>query len=416
MKTCFVIIGYGIKPDLATGRKLNLDATFENLIKPVFKSLRIECFRAIDKNKTGVIDLIMYEWILKADIVLADISTLNANVIYELGVRHALRPYSTIIISEKKLMQDLPFDIDHTIIHQYEHLESDIGHTEVLRFRKLLKNVLLPIIDKPTTDSPVYTFLRNLDAPKFKRALKEKVRKGIAIPPSISDLVLPAEDALNKNNFTEAKKFFNAALFYDKTNTYLNQRLALATYKERPNNKAALNSAQKILSKLNPNETTDPETLGLSGAINKRLFEITNNENYLDKALWFYERGFYIQQDYYTGINLAYQLNVKANTITSKNEAISFYLQANRIRGKVIEICTHLIKSKSFKDRGDKEWIYQSLAQAMVGLNRKKELKSVIHKINELSKGKFDLTTFNEQNKKLFALMASFEKRHGKIR
>ena len=415
MKTCFVIIGYGIKTDLATGRKLNLDATFENLIKPVFKSLGVDCFRAIDKNKTGVIDLIMYEWILKADIVVADISTLNANVIYELGVRHALRPFSTIIISEKKLMQDLPFDIDHTIIHQYEHLESDIGHTEVLRFRKLLKKILLPIISKPKTDSPVYTFLQNLDAPKFRKTAKEKVRKGIALSPSISDLVLPGEDALNKNNFTEAKKFFNAALLYDNTNPYLTQRLALVTYKEKPNTKSALTAAQNILNKLNPYETTDPETLGLSGAINKRLYETTNDEAYLDKAIWFYEKGFYIQQDHYTGINFAYQLNVKANTIKNKNEAISFYMQANRVRIKILEICTRLIKSKSFNDRGDKEWIYQSLAQAFLGLNKKAELKKVIPEINKLSKGKFDLTTFNEQQKKLIDLITTFKKKYGNI-
>lgn len=111
MKTCFVIIGYGIKIDFATGRKLNLDKTFDNLIKPVFKSLGIDCFRAIDKNGTGVIDSLMYKWILEADIVLADISTLNPNVVYELGVRHALRPYSTIIISEHKVMEKLPFDL-----------------------------------------------------------------------------------------------------------------------------------------------------------------------------------------------------------------------------------------------------------------------------------------------------------------
>jgi hypothetical protein len=415
MKTCFVIIGYGIKSDLATGRKLNLDKTFENLIKPVFKSLNIDCFRAIDKNKTGVIDSLMYEWILQADIVLADISTLNANVIYELGVRHALRPYSTIIISEQKLMQDLPFDIDHTIIHQYEHLESDIGHSEVLRFRRHLKKLIQPILDTPETDSPVYTFLKNLDAPKFKKVAEKKVSKIIATPPSISDLVLPAENALNEENYSEAISFFNAALLYDKTNTYLTQRLALATYKEKPNDKAALKKAQTILEKLNPNETTDPETLGLSGAINKRLYEVTNDEQYLDKAIWFYEKGFYIQQDYYTGINFAYQLTLKATTIKNKNEAISFYFQANRVRSKIVEICLQLIKNKSFKDRGDKEWVYQSSAQAYLGLNRKTDLQKVIPEINKLSKGKFDLATFNEQNKKLIDLMTIFKMKHGVI-
>jgi len=412
MKTCFVIIGYGIKSDLATGRKLNLDKTYENLILPVFKSLKVDCFRAIDKNKTGVIDSIMYEWILGADIVLADISTLNANVIYELGVRHALRPYSTIIISENKLMKDLPFDIDHTIIHQYEHLETDIGHSEVLRFRKLLKNIVQPLINKPQTDSPVYTFLKNLEAPKFKKIVAKKEKRSSATPPSISDLVLPAENALNRGDYQEAEAFFKAALLYDESSTYLLQRLALVTYMQKQNNRATLIEAQKILEKLNPNETTDPETLGLSGAINKRLYEVTKSEKYLDKAIWFYEKGFYIQQDYYTGINFAYQLTLKATIVKNRNEAISYFFQANRIRNKVVEICLALIKNKSFNDRGDKEWVYQSLAQAYFGLNNKTKLKNLNSQINKYSKGTFDLATFHAQNTKLINLIKLFKQKH----
>src|SRR4051812_2089531 len=108
-KTCFVIIGFGPKKDHDTGRVLDLDKTFENLIKPVFKDLKIDCFRAKDIRHTGIIDVPMYEWIYKADIVVADISTLNANALYELGVRHALRPYTTIVISEKDMKY--PFDV-----------------------------------------------------------------------------------------------------------------------------------------------------------------------------------------------------------------------------------------------------------------------------------------------------------------
>lgn len=338
MKTCFVIIGYGIKSDLSTGRKLNLDKTYLNLIQPVLKSLNIDCFRAIDKNKTGVIDQLMYEWILKADIVIADISTLNANVIYELGVRHALKPYSTIIISEKKLMEDLPFDIDHTIIHQYEHLETDIGHTEVLRFRKHLKKLLNELILNPKTDSPVYTYLHNLDSPKLKKNTTEKISKKFASPPSLSELIIPAETALNRENFSEAKLFFKAALDIDRNNTYLIQRYALTTYYEKPQSRAALLQAEKILLKLKPNETNDPETLGLSGAINKRLYELTKKNQYLENSIKFYERGFYIQQDYYNGINFAYVLSIRASIEKKKYEAISLYLQANRVRKQVIAI------------------------------------------------------------------------------
>ena len=121
-KTCFVIIGFGPKPDPETGRIVDLDKTFENLIKPVFDDLKIECFRAKEIRHSGNIDEQMYDWIYKADIVVADISTHNANALYELGVRHALRPNTTIVISEDQTKY--PFDLAHTVISTYEHFRK----------------------------------------------------------------------------------------------------------------------------------------------------------------------------------------------------------------------------------------------------------------------------------------------------
>ena len=142
-KTCFVIIGYGQKPDFETGRTIDLDKTYDNLIKPVFTDLKIECFRAKDIRHTGIIDVPMYEWIYKADFVIADISTLNPNVLYELGVRHALRPNTTIVISEDQTKY--PFDLNHTIITKYEHLGKDIGVSEAKRFKRELKKTILSV-------------------------------------------------------------------------------------------------------------------------------------------------------------------------------------------------------------------------------------------------------------------------------
>ena len=109
----------------------------KNIIKPVFDDLDILCYRASDLEQSGVIDKKMYENILKADFVVADISTLNPNAIYELGVRHALKPNTTIVIAEDKLK--IPFDINHVFIHSYKHLEDDIGVTEAKRFKAHLK-------------------------------------------------------------------------------------------------------------------------------------------------------------------------------------------------------------------------------------------------------------------------------------
>src|SRR4051812_4881326 len=113
-KTCFVIIGFGVKTDYATGREIDLDKTFKNIIEPAFTELDFVCYRASDIQHSGVIDVPMYENILKADFVVADLTTLNPNVLYELGIRHAVKKNTTIVISDKSLKY--PFDLSHIII------------------------------------------------------------------------------------------------------------------------------------------------------------------------------------------------------------------------------------------------------------------------------------------------------------
>jgi nucleoside 2-deoxyribosyltransferase len=80
----------------------------------------------------------MYRKLLLADVVIADISTNNANALYELGVRHALKKGTTIIMSEKSGV--LHFDLNHTATLIYEHLGDDIGCSEQERKGQSYKN------------------------------------------------------------------------------------------------------------------------------------------------------------------------------------------------------------------------------------------------------------------------------------
>ncbi len=404
-KTCFVISGFGPKPDPNnSGRIVDLDKTFENLIKPVFDDLGIDCFRAKEIRHTGIIDVPMYEWIYKADIVVADVSTLNPNALYELGVRHALRPNTTIVISENQTTY--PFDINHTLISQYEHLGKDIGVSEARRFHKELKSIVQKVLKESKKDSPVYTYLPKLKPPSFTVEEIEGMTNKPDNQVSLSELIQSAEEAKNKKDFYPAQELYKICLKFSPKNIFLTQRLALVTYKGgKPNPKSALLSAERILKELKPDDTSDVETLGLSGAINKRLFEIEGDEIYLEKSIKYYSKGFYIAQDYYNGINYAFLLTVQANLEKDKMERISLFRQSQRVREEIVRICQNLIEDKSFKDRGDKEWIYQSLAQAYLGLGKEEDMNNVISKVNDLSKGVFDLDTFNEQNQKLIKML-----------
>src|SRR5882724_972027 len=147
-KTCFVVMGFGEKTDFQANpqRVLDLNRTYEDIIEPTVKECGVECIRADKIIHSTVIDKPMYEHLLDADLVIADLSTSNANAIYELGVRHALRPHTTIVMAEKGFA--FPFDLNHLSILKYEHLGKDIGFDEVMRVRAALKAKIVALIDK----------------------------------------------------------------------------------------------------------------------------------------------------------------------------------------------------------------------------------------------------------------------------
>jgi hypothetical protein len=143
-KLCFVIMGFGKKTDLSTGKTLDLDKTYKNIIKPAAEEAGLQCVRADEIQDSGLIDKSMYALLMYADLVVADISTYNPNAIYELGIRHAVRPYSTIIIKEREGI--IPFDLNHNRIFHYTHLGDDIGVDEAGRCKDALIDMIQSIL------------------------------------------------------------------------------------------------------------------------------------------------------------------------------------------------------------------------------------------------------------------------------
>lgn len=408
-KTCFVIMGFGEKTNYKTGHTFNLDKTYKNIIKPVFEDLDFLCFRADEIPNAGNIDVIMYENILKADFVVADISTLNPNAFYELGIRHALKKNTTIIIAENGT--EFPFDVNHNTIDMYEHLGSDIGVDEAKRFKTHLKDKVKALLDNPKTDSPVYTYLPNLETPTFTEEEIEELKNEIdEESTSVADFIEIAETAKNNQEYITAIHFLKKARERYPNNDFINQRLILNTYKsKKPNEESSLLSAEKLLKNLNIDITTDPETLGLAGAIYKRLYAINNEDIYLEKALWNYSKGFYVKQDYYNGINLIYLLLLKASISNSQLDVCANYGRAIEVIKHVNRICLLLLESKDFKQRDDKEWVYFTLAEiAFIQEKLEKEEAYVNQAIKE-SKGSFSLDSYNSQKENLKAILKTIK-------
>jgi hypothetical protein len=400
-KICFVIMGYGVKTDYETGRELDLDKTYKNMIKPAVEEAGYECWRADEIKHSGIIDVPMYKYLLSADIVIADLSTSNSNAFYELGIRHALRPFTTIEIAENKLKY--PFDVNHNVIRKYEHLGKDIGYSEVVRFRKELKDAIVSIANTSETDSPVYTYITNLKPPEWTDEIAARPQKSDT---SLSDIIEQARYAMdNEDDVMKAKKLFEEARAIDNKDVYILQKLALTTYKSKqPTHVEALVEALNILRPLNAESSTDPETLGLCGAIYKRLWEETKEASYLNKSIYHYERGFYIKNDYYNGINLAFLLNIRGNLSVDSNDSITDFVLANRVRKHVVDICERLIAS-DFDSRSDQYWILATMEEALFALGISERYELIKGQAVKLSNAEWKRSSTEDQIAKLDKLL-----------
>jgi tetratricopeptide (TPR) repeat protein len=381
-KMCFVVQGFGEKIDYRTGRKLNLDASYD-VIKDAVEEAGLTCIRADEIQHSRIIDKPMYESILKADLVIADLSTSNVNAAYELGVRHALCPRTTIIVAEKQW--DFPFDINHSAIHTYEHLGPDLPHKEAIRFSADLTNLIKAILgEEDAVDSPLYTFLPQLNPPGLPEDRPSSPEEVMTTAVKLAKADAPADEgqsvkaftdqatkAMAKNDFERAKFMYQEAHEIRPNDESILQKLALATYKnEKPSKEEALWEAHELIrSNLDPENTNDPETTGLWAAVHKRLWLENKDVKHLEESISALERGFKLQNDYYNGINLAYMFNERAALEgATPAEAIADYVQAQRTRTRVIEICEKALESEIEK-ADEKYWILATLWEACVGIN-----------------------------------------------
>ena len=442
MKTCFVIQGFGKKTDYTDGRVLDLDASYA-IIKEAVEAAGLKSVRADEIQHSTVIDVPMYEMLLQADVVIADLSTYNVNAAYELGVRYALRPRTTIVVAEEGFKN--PFDVGHIAIRRYKHLGEDIGAREAARFKAELKTAIEEILASNRSDSPVYTFLPQLMPPQMAvtpaavvpaapLARGGVVNIAVASPPGLGNdqpaaaepLVTPKamlEDALAKINppAGEASDFAGARALLQKVSElrpndpFVTQQLVVATYKSKqPDAESALLDARNIMEKsLDPASTNDPETLGLWGAIHKRLWELSSRQDDLNAAVDGYERGFSLRRDWYNGINYAFLLDLRSVEwlkAGNKDDAIADSVLARRVRSEVGRLALAPAEDRD-ADPKKRFWAVATLWEAALGRGDAAEMTRWGAEAEALVVPQWMQETRLEQGRKLVELQKMFAAR-----
>ncbi len=151
-RECFVIMPFGDKPDVG-GQVLDFDEVYEHLIQPAIAAAGLECIRCDKIKEPGWIHKEMIEHIYAADVAVVDITTLNANVFYELGVRQALRPSVTVLIRRKGTK--LPFNLQGLNVVEY-----DLGPASLKKAVEEITTFVNNGLKKGKSDSLVHEALR----------------------------------------------------------------------------------------------------------------------------------------------------------------------------------------------------------------------------------------------------------------
>ncbi|MDY3596975.1 TRAFs-binding domain-containing protein [Anaerotignum sp.] len=360
-KTCFVVMGFGKKMDYRNSKEIDLDLIYKQVIKQLFDSdfKDYQLIRADEISGSEIIDISMYALLIKSDLVIADITTSNENALYELGIRHALKPFSTIIMMQKSDKGSIPFDLSHNRILAYDDYGEYLDENEADDIRKSLKEFVLASQENKT-DSPFYTYLPNVIPPSLEdKDYKEILEKALNKEKTISKFIEEANSLKKQNKFEASICIWNKLHEIIPNNNYVTQQLAFAIYKaKKPNETLALQKALEVIMTLKPNTSLDLETLGITGAIYKRLYKVNNNFDYLDEAIKMYQRGYTIRNDYYTGENYANCLLLK-----TKKEGISIeeinYLQfsSKKTYSEIIDLLLAELKNGEID-----YWMYATLS------------------------------------------------------
>jgi tetratricopeptide (TPR) repeat protein len=158
---------FGRKPD-AGGNTIDFNKVYSDLILPALEDAGLDVIRADEEQRAGEIRKDMFQELLIADLVVADLSIDNPNVWYELGVRHALRARGVVLICGDKTPTAFDVYTDRKLRYSLDDGKPD--PTTLEEDRRNLTNMVRATMESwhGRKISPVYNLMPNLQEPDWK--------------------------------------------------------------------------------------------------------------------------------------------------------------------------------------------------------------------------------------------------------
>ena len=340
---CFVLMPFGIKTD-SLGRQVDFNHIYDALIKKAIEKCDLEPIRADEELLGGTIHKPMYERLVLCDYAIADLTSLNANVFYELGLRHAIKAHTTIPIFA--FDADLPFDLKMQRTLPYK-LDKDGKLEDIEATMEMLVSHLNATKGEGNVDSPVFQLIdgwkvsHNLtnertDAFREQAVYENKVKDGLfkALNEG-KEAVIKIYEGLKPINekpvgvivdlfisLRDVKAWDEMLTCYEEMDAPLKKlKLVQEQLGFAYNRSGDSEQAKRVLESVIKQYGSDPETNGILGRVYKDLYQAAKADGnklktvgYLSKAIRSYRDGFDADwRDAYPGVNLVTLLELKGD-------------------------------------------------------------------------------------------------------
>lgn len=191
-KLCFIVGPIG---DEGSDARTHADWLLEGIIRPVLAEYpEYQVKRADHDARPGLIDVQMINDLLNADLVIADLSLLNPNAFYEIGIRHMTKKP---IIHMQLVTEKPPFDVS-----LYRAIKFALSrHSDVEKAKLDLKNSVDAVLAPGyQTENPVTNAIGHLkleqDATPAMRVLMQEIDQLKSQVNILQQVIIPAPNPL----------------------------------------------------------------------------------------------------------------------------------------------------------------------------------------------------------------------------
>lgn len=134
------------------------------IIADAIQDCGLRAIRADKVSNPGNINKDLIMRLAEAELVVADLTDANANVFYEIGIRHALRRSGTLLLLDRSRTKDIPFDLGQYRVIEYEGNLNGIGNLRTEIKRSIREVTPVSNGGAHHSDSPIHDWYPELPA------------------------------------------------------------------------------------------------------------------------------------------------------------------------------------------------------------------------------------------------------------